>query len=190
MLERQYRMAQRIQAFSSNEFYEGKLRPATGAVAAQRIGDLDGVSADSLPKALQNPVAFIDVVGDREAHTDREEATRISELVERFVESGASPEDIGVIAPFRAQVATISRKTREDVTVDTVDRFQGSSKEVILVSFVASTPEDLDGPIFDDYRRLNVALTRAKKSLVLVGTREALEADPLYGRMVSWATRQ
>ncbi|MCH7659768.1 MAG: AAA family ATPase [Euryarchaeota archaeon] len=190
MLERQYRMAQRIQAFSSNEFYEGKLRPATGAVAAQQFVDLDGVSADSLPKALQNPVAFIDIAGDGEAHTDREEATRISELVERFVESGASPEDIGVIAPFRAQVATISRKTREDVTVDTVDRFQGSSKEVILVSFVASTPEDLDGPIFDDYRRLNVALTRAKKSLVLVGTREALEADPLYGRMVSWATRQ
>jgi DNA replication ATP-dependent helicase Dna2 len=189
MLERQYRMAQRIQAFSSNEFYDGELRPATGEVAAQRIGDLDGVSADTLSEELQNPVAFIEVAGDTSVHTDSEEAATISELVERFIESGVGSEKIGVIAPFRAQVATISREIREGVTVDTVDRFQGSSKEVILVSFVASTPCDLDGPIFEDYRRLNVALTRAKKALVLVGTREALEATSLYGRMVAWAGR-
>lgn len=189
MLERQYRMAQRIQAFSSNEFYDGELRPATGEVAAQRIGDLDGISAESLPNELQNPVAFIKVAGDGATYTDSEEAARIGDLVEEFVESGVSSEKIGVIAPFRAQVATISRAIHEGVAVDTVDRFQGSSKEVILVSFVASTPEDLDGPIFKDYRRLNVALTRAKKSLVLVGTPEALEADPLYARMVTWARR-
>lgn len=190
MLDRQYRMAQRIQAFSSNEFYDGELRPATGEIAAQRIRDLDGVSAETLPEELQNPVAFIEVSGDRAAHTDSEEATEIKELVERFVESGVAPEKIGVIAPFRAQVATISRQVREGVAVDTVDRFQGSSKEVILVSFVASTPDDLEGPIFEDHRRLNVALTRAKKSLVLVGAPTALEADPLYARMVAWASRR
>ncbi|MDL5361296.1 AAA domain-containing protein [Halalkalicoccus sp. NIPERK01] len=189
MLERQYRMAQRIQAFSSREFYDGKLRPATGAVAAQRIGDLEGVSADAIPEELHDPVAFVDCAGDDAAHTDAEETARIAELVERYVAAGVAHERIGVIAPFRAQVATISRAVREGVTVDTVDRFQGSSEEVILVSFVATTPADLEGPIFDDYRRLNVALTRAKKSLVLVGTRDALESDPLYGRMVDWASR-
>ncbi|ADJ15210.1 AAA domain-containing protein [Halalkalicoccus jeotgali] len=189
MLERQYRMAQRIQAFSSQEFYDGKLRPATGAVAAQRLTDLEGVSPGTLPEELRDPVAFIDVKGDDAAHTDTEEATRIAELVERYVEAGVPPEEIGVIAPFRAQVATITQTVREGVAVDTVDRFQGSSKEVILVSFVASTPADLEGPIFDDYRRLNVALTRAKKSLGLVGTRGALSADPLYGRMADWASR-
>lgn len=189
MLERQYRMAQRIQAFSSREFYDGKLRPATGEVAAQRITDLDGVTAESLPEDLQDPVAFVDCAGDAGAHTDGEEAARIAELVERFVEAGVTPGEIGVIAPFRAQVATVSQRVREGVAVDTVDRFQGSSKEVILVSFVATTPADLEGPIFDDYRRLNVALTRAKKSLVLVGTREALSADPLYASVVDWASR-
>jgi DNA replication ATP-dependent helicase Dna2 len=66
-----------------------------------------------------------------------------------------------------------------------VDRFQGSSKEVIVVSFVAT--EDLEGPIFEDYRRINVALTRAKKSLVLVGDAEALATDDVYGRMVEWS---
>jgi DNA replication ATP-dependent helicase Dna2 len=73
------------------------------------------------------------------------------------------------------------------VTVDTVDRFQGSSQEVILVSFVATG--SLDGPIFEDYRRLNVALTRAKRALVLVGDRSALETDPVYRRMVAWAEK-
>ena len=71
------------------------------------------------------------------------------------------------------------------VAVDTVDRFQGSSKEVIIVSFVATG--DLDSPIFDDYRRVNVALTRAKKALVLVGDEAALRSAPLYDRMVDWA---
>ena len=99
--------------------------------------------------------------------------------------SGVERGDIGVIAPFRAQVAEISRRVPDAVTVDTVDRFQGSSKEVILVSFVASG--DLDSPIFEDYRRVNVALTRAKRSLVLVGDADALATDDAYARMVEWA---
>jgi DNA replication ATP-dependent helicase Dna2 len=82
-------------------------------------------------------------------------------------------------------VAEISERT--DVTVDTVDRFQGSSKEVVLVSFVATGT--LDGPLFEDYRRINVALTRAKKSLVLVGDADALASDPFYARMLDWARR-
>ena len=94
-------------------------------------------------------------------------------------------EDVGVIAPFRAQVAEIGSRVPDGVTVDTVDRFQGSSREVIVVSFVASG--SLSGPIFEDERRLNVALSRAKKALVLVGDRDALSTVPLYARMVEWA---
>jgi DNA replication ATP-dependent helicase Dna2 len=47
----------------------------------------------------------------------------------------------------------------------------------------------MDGPIFDDYRRVNVALTRAKKALVLVGDRAALESEPFYARLLDWARR-
>jgi DNA replication ATP-dependent helicase Dna2 len=189
MLDRQYRMAQRIQSFSSREFYDGTLRPASGAVARQRIDDLEGVSLEALPEELRERVSFVEVEGDDERHTDANEADRIADLIERLLAAGVDPADVGVIAPFRAQVATIAGRVPEAVTVDTVDRFQGSSKEVVIVSLVATDPDDMEGPIFDDYRRVNVALTRAKKSLVLVGTADALRADELYGRIVDWADR-
>ncbi|WP_327052335.1 AAA domain-containing protein [Halomicrococcus gelatinilyticus] len=184
MLERQYRMAQRIQAFSSREFYDGALRPANGETAAQRLAALPGVDANSLG-GLADPVTFVDPAGETVGNTNPTEAERVREVVERFVEAGVDREDVGVIAPFRAQVAEISRRVPDAVTVDTVDRFQGSSKEVIVVSFVATG--DLDSPIFEDYRRVNVALTRAKKALVLVGDEAALRSRDLYDRMVDWA---
>nr|WP_254282816.1 AAA domain-containing protein [Halomicroarcula limicola] len=184
MLDRQYRMAQRIQAFASREFYDGQLRPATGEVAAQRIDDLPGVSLDSLPANLRDRVAFVDPDGSQVGNTNPDEADTVAEVVSAYREAGVPADDIGVIAPFRAQVAELDRRL-PDVAVDTVDRFQGSSKEVIVVSFVATGT--LDGPIFEDYRRINVALTRAKKSLVLVGDRDALAADDVYRRMVEWA---
>jgi DNA replication ATP-dependent helicase Dna2 len=182
MLDQQYRMTQRIQAFSSREFYGGALRPATGEVAGQRLADL-GVETDG---AVQDGVSFHDVKGTNDAHVDPEEAERVGDIVREYVDAGVAPEDVGVIAPFRAQVAEIGRRVPEGVAVDTVDRFQGSSKEVIVVSFVATG--DLDGPIFEDHRRVNVALTRAKKSLVLVGDENALRSEPLYDRMVDWAS--
>ncbi|QCC48880.1 AAA family ATPase [Halobellus limi] len=184
LLDRQYRMSQRIQAFSSREFYDGALRPANGAVAAQRLSDL-GVDEGALPPALGDPVAFVDPDGERVGNTNPTEADRVAEIVDAYVAAGVDPDDVGVIAPFRAQVAEIGRRT--DVTVDTVDRFQGSAKEVIVVSFVAT--DALDGPIFEDYRRINVALTRAKKALALVGDAEALSTEPFYERLLDWARR-
>jgi len=186
LLDRQYRMAQRIQAFPSAEFYDGALRPANAGVAGQRIGDL-GVDPGALPGDPADPVSFVHVDGDDADHTDAREADRVGEIVGAYVEAGVDPTDVGVIAPFRAQVAQISRRVPDEVTVDTVDRFQGSSEEVVVVSFVATG--SLDGPIFEDHRRLNVALTRAKKALVLVADEDALRTRPLYDRMVDWASR-
>jgi DNA replication ATP-dependent helicase Dna2 len=184
MLDRQYRMAQHIQAFASREFYDGALRPASGAVAGQRIDQLAGVSLDALPEHLRERVAFVDPDGAQTGNTNPAEADAVAEVVAAYREAGVPVEDIGVIAPFRAQVAELNRRI-QDVAVDTVDRFQGSSKEVIVVSFVATGA--LEGPIFEDYRRINVALTRAKKALVLVGDADALASDAVYGRMVEWA---
>ena len=182
LLDRQYRMAQRIQAFSSREFYDGALRPADGSVASQRLSDL-GVDESSLPDSLRDRVAFVDPDGERVGNTNPIEADRVADVVDSYLAAGVAPDDIGVIAPFRAQVAEIDRRT--EVTVDTVDRFQGSAEEVIVVSLVASG--SLDGPIFEDHRRVNVALTRARKALALVGDADALATDPFYARLLAWA---
>ncbi len=184
MLDRQYRMSQRIQAFASAEFYDGALRPASPEVAGQTLADL-GVEATNLPAELGGGVNLVDPDGLRDGNRNVREAERVAEIVDAYLEAGVDPEAVGVIAPFRAQVAEIGRRT--DVTVDTVDRFQGSSKEVIVVSFVATGA--LDGPIFEDHRRVNVALTRAKKDLTLVGDAEALGSEPFYARMLDWARR-
>ncbi|MFB6302879.1 MAG: AAA domain-containing protein [Haloferacaceae archaeon] len=184
-LDRQYRMNQRIQAFPSAEFYDGALRPATPEVAGRSLGDLDGVDPGALPAALRGDVSFLDPDGRQEGNANPAEADRVAEIVMAFRDAGVAAADIGVIAPFRAQVAEIDE--RVDVTVDTVDRFQGSSEEVIVVSFVATG--GLEGPLFEDYRRVNVALTRAKRALVLVGDAAALGSDPVYARMLDWARR-
>ncbi|MFA9517721.1 AAA domain-containing protein [Halopenitus sp. H-Gu1] len=184
MLDRQYRMSQRIQAFASAEFYDGRLRPATAGVATRTVSDLVADVTD-LPAALQADVTVIDPDGKRDGNRNVREAERVAEIVDAYLKAGVAPDDIGVIAPFRAQVAEIGRRT--DVTVDTVDRFQGSSKEIIVVSFVATG--DLEGPIFEDHRRVNVALTRAKRGLVLVGDERALASEPFYARMLAWADR-
>jgi len=187
MLDRQYRMNQRIQAFASTEFYDGQLRPATSSVASRTLDDLEGVSSEALPATLQDPVTFVGVEGDRSRYTDSKEAARIADLIVAYEDAGLERSDIGVIAPFRAQVSEISTHVPDDVAVDTVDRFQGSSQEVIIVSFTAT--DTLEGPIFEDYRRINVALTRPKRALVLVGDAQALASDPVYERMLAWARR-
>jgi DNA replication ATP-dependent helicase Dna2 len=185
MLDRQYRMSQRIQAFASQEFYDGQLRPATGDVASQQVGDLPGVDASALPAHLQDGVAFVDPDGAAAGNTNPAEAAAVADVVSAYAAAGVALDDVGVIAPYRAQVAEIDRRVPDRLTVDTVDRFQGSSKEVVVVSFVAT--DGLDSPLFEDYRRVNVALTRAKKALVLVGDAATLASDDTYRRMVEWA---
>jgi len=185
LLDTQYRMAQHIQSFASREFYDGQLRPATAEVAGRRIDDLQGVSLSDLPETLRERVTFLDPDGQAVGNTNPDEAAAVADVVGSYLDAGVQASDIGVIAPYRAQVATLGERVPDSVAVDTVDRFQGSSKEVIVVSFVATG--SLEGPIFEDYRRVNVALTRAKRALVLVGDETALSTDETYARLVDWA---
>jgi len=183
MLDRQYRMSQRIQAFASAEFYDGALRPATPKSRARPSATSastpptspTGSRAASTSTTRTGPATGTGTFGRPSASPDRRRLRR------RRRRSGRHRRH----RPVRAQVAEIGRRTA--VTVDTVDRFQGSSKEVIVVSLVATG--DLDGPIFEDHRRMNVALTRAKKQLTLVGDDDALASEPFYARMLEWAQR-
>lgn len=171
LLRKQYRMNEAIAAFPNEAFYDGDLETA-GTCREWTVDDLD-------------PLVGVDVVGEERRPThgtslyNEREADAVANQVERLLESGLDPDDVGVISAYRGQIGRIrGRVDRLDarntgrVTVDTVDSFQGGEREAIVVSFVRSNADGDSGFLtFPDEgpRRLNVALTRARKRLVLVG---------------------
>jgi DNA replication ATP-dependent helicase Dna2 len=196
MLEEQYRMNDAICAFPSQEWYGGRLRAgAEGVAGAQLHMDFAAVPAPLRPLLdPARPVVFVDVVpgtGDQR-NTSRAEACRVGELCAGLVAGGVEIDQIGVIAPYRAQVDLIRHTLRADglgaIAVDTVDRFQGTERAAMLLSLVGG-PGEL-GHLLRDERRLNVALTRARHKLILLGHAAQLQTDPLYARLLEYIASQ
>jgi DNA replication ATP-dependent helicase Dna2 len=152
LLDTQYRMHPQIMDVSNRLFYEGRLR--AGVTSEDRIP----------PEGA--PVVFIPVESERDGRSNIDEARVVADLVQGFVRDRAiPPHSIGVVSPFRAQVVLLRRMLNgSGVTVDTVERFQGGERDIMILSFVRSRGT---GFVFDD-RRLNVAITRARRKLVLV----------------------
>jgi len=185
MLTRQYRMNERVQAWPSRRYYEGRLQ-ADPSVAHRSL-DLDAASLDDLDAEMMRrldpdrPSVWVDV-GDGEvgnAHpAEAAEIARTAAALARSWPGGmdALPRDgIGVVAPFRAQCHAIRDALADAlgdaagrVEVDTVDRFQGREKEVMLVSLVRRQWCDF----VMDPRRLNVTLTRARSKVIVFGARD------------------
>jgi DNA replication ATP-dependent helicase Dna2 len=155
LLETQYRMHPEIMNVSNRLFYEGRLK--AGIKPADRTPP-DGPDGQ--------PVVFIPVESERDSRSNIGEARVVMELVRSLTgEHAIRPESIGVISPFRAQVVLLRQMlAATGVTVDTVERFQGGERDIMILSFVRSRGT---GFVFDD-RRLNVAITRARRKLVLV----------------------
>ncbi len=105
------------------------------------------------------------------------ELTRI--IVEGLAACGIAPTDIGVISPYRSQLSLIEKKLEklkmEGLEVSTVDKFQGRDKLVIVLSLVRSNSAHEVGDLLRDWRRVNVAFTRSKAKLILVGSAGTLE---------------
>ncbi len=176
LLRKQYRMNKEIAAFPNNAFYMGELETAENC-RDWTVGDL-------------KPIMGIDIAGDEQRQThgnslyNHEEAQAVTKQVKLLVQSGVDPGNIGVISAYSGQVGKIiSGVNRLDIEnptridVDTVDSFQGGEREAIIVSFVRSNDKGYSGFLeFPDEgpRRLNVALTRARKRLVLVGNWDTL----------------
>ncbi|CAJ1331100.1 unnamed protein product [Effrenium voratum] len=167
MLSIQYRMQPLISLWPSETFYKGRLR--------------DGIMADtarfrSLPW-LRQPIAFVDVAGQEElggtSYFNLRECNAVRETVARLLEE-LDPEDIGVICPYRSQVLRLKRDLC--VEVQSVDGFQGREKKVIIFSCVRAHNEPRGGIGFlSDFRRLNVAITRAQRALIVFGNRKTLQ---------------
>ncbi len=152
LLETQYRMHPGIMAVSNRLFYEGRLRSGIGL---RERDASDGA-----------PVVFIPVESQSDGRSNPDEARMVAGLVESFTrDRGIDPESIGVVSPFRAQVVLLRQMLAgSGITIDTVERFQGGERDIMILSFVRSRGT---GFVFDD-RRLNVAITRARRKLILV----------------------
>lgn len=111
------------------------------------------------------------------------ESLIIAQLVTVLVRAGVSPSSIGVVTFYRSQLALLKRDIKAhagsnaaaDVEMHTADKYQGRDKEVVLMSCVRSNEEDKVGELLRDWRRVNVAVTRARSKLVMVGSRNTLE---------------
>ncbi|MEM7456187.1 MAG: AAA domain-containing protein [Planctomycetota bacterium] len=195
LLTEQYRMNTQIMDFSSSEFYEGRL-VANETVADHLLSGLTGIASSDL---TENPVQFIDTAGagwDEELEPDgesrlnpREAEFAIYKSVQ-LIEAGLSPKDIAIIAPYAAQVRLLRTLSRENmllsgIEIDTVDGFQGREKEAILISTVRSNPNGEIG-FLGDRRRMNVALTRAKRKLIVTGDSATLGNHEFYTRMLEY----
>jgi len=104
------------------------------------------------------------------------EATLCIQLVESLLTVGIKAEDIGVMTHYRSQLSRLKDGLRHhsDVEMHTTDRFQGRDKEVIILSLVRSNEQHSIGELLKDWRRINVAFTRAKTKLLVIGSRETL----------------
>jgi superfamily I DNA and/or RNA helicase len=192
LLNVQYRMHEQIMEFSSQQLYDGRLVPDP-SVREHRLCDLVGVTDCPITRT---PVEFYDSAGaswDEElepnglSKRNRHEAKLVLKKVSDLLEAGVEPQSIGVIAPYAAQVrwlrdATSQRAPREQwrhIEIDTVDGFQGREKEAIVISLVRSNSSQEIG-FLADRRRMNVALTRARRKLIVVGDSATLGVDPFY----------
>jgi superfamily I DNA and/or RNA helicase len=199
MLDVQYRMHREIMDFSSSQFYEGKLI-AHDSVREHLLSDIQSVVATEL---TQGPVTFIDTAGagwdeqlepEGESRFNPREAELTVTKVIQLCEAGLSPADIAVIAPYAAQVRWLKDlfRTAEFDTagleVDTVDGFQGREKEAVVISTVRSNATGEIG-FLGDRRRMNVALTRARRKLIVIGDSATLGGNEFFAAMLAYFER-
>lgn len=190
LLSVQYRMHEDIMRFSSDVFYEGQLQ-ADEAVRTALLADLPHVQAGTLTTSA---IHFIDTAGasyDEEPEPDGEsrmnplEAELVVKKVNELLAQGVAAEQVAVISPYSAQVKLLRQKLNQTLEIDSVDGFQGREKDVIVVSLVRSNPEGEVG-FLADTRRMNVALTRAKRKLVVIGDSATITAHPFYEKLVKY----
>ena len=192
LLMRQYRMHETIMQFSSQQFYDGKVI-ADPSVAHHTLAELLAESSES---DLASPAKFIDTAGtgwDEEMEPDGESRRNPSEAqfvwakAKQLLERGLPGKDLAIIAPYAGQVRLLRSlgERHRQVEIDTVDGFQGREKEVILISLVRSNTMGEIG-FLADRRRMNVALTRARRKLIVVGNSATLGSHPFYSAMLEY----
>ena len=193
LLKVQYRMNEQIMHFSSDYFYHGEVETAP-EVSHRGILDYDV------------PMMWIDTadvdgkeefVGESFGRINRAEAELTLHTLELYFQKIGKQRildesiDVGIISPYRAQVQLLRkmirareffRPYRHLISVNTVDGFQGQERDVVLISLVRSN-EGGDIGFLRDLRRMNVAITRARMKLIILGSAQTMTSHPFYGRL-------
>lgn len=196
-LVHQYRMHRDVAHFINTNHYEGRLQEVLPEQNAP-IGLFNFESDDLYEKALSTSrVIFIPTqiqrnhnkINDFEASI----AMKLAKTIKRvYSEKFDSEKTLGIITPYRAQIANIKTKNQDkelgEISIDTVERFQGSEREVIIISFAVKNERQLSFmQSFDNNgvdRKLNVALSRAKKHLIILGCEEVLVMNPNLKKLI------
>lgn len=196
LLKMQYRMNEQIMKFSSEWFYHGMVESAP-TVSYRGILDYD------------TPMMWIDTaecdgkeefVGENFGRINRAEAELTLQTLQQYLEKIGKQRildesiDVGIISPYRAQVQLLRKELRKReffrpyrhlLTVNTVDGFQGQERDIILISLVRSN-DGGDIGFLRDLRRMNVAITRARMKLIILGSSETMTSHPFYKKLYEY----
>lgn len=195
LLQEQYRMHEHIMSYSSQVFYQKQLR-AHISVATHSLFPGD------------SPLAFVDTAGcgfdeklDGTSSTNPEEAALLLKHLTHVVGSLTpyyTPENfpsIAIISPYKQQLSVLNEQLLHSpdiqpylskISVNTVDGFQGQERDIVYISMTRSNPQG-DIGFLSDIRRMNVAMTRARKKLVVVGDSATLASLPFYADFITYA---
>ncbi|XP_065216134.1 regulator of nonsense transcripts 1-like isoform X2 [Planococcus citri] len=193
LLKVQYRMHPELSRFPSNFFYDGFLQ--NGVCAGQK--KLPEVKfpwpVPDKPMMFYVALGTEEIAGSGTSYLNRAEASSVEKIVTRFLRCGVKPEQIGIITPYEGQRAhlvqcmqyqgEINPRLYQQIEVASVDAFQGREKDIIIVSCVRSNDHHGIG-FLNDPRRLNVALTRAKYGLIVVGNPKVLSKQPIWNHLL------
>ncbi|RYU95842.1 AAA domain-containing protein [Emticicia agri] len=195
LLEEQYRMNEQIMGFSSKIFYENRLK-AHASVAKHLLFDND------------TPIAFIDTAGcsfdeklEGTSTTNPEEAVFLFKHLNLLVyelKKHYKPENfptMAIISPYKEQINLLQSALAQSpdlqdylakISVNTIDSFQGQERDIVYISMTRSNSEGNIG-FLADIRRMNVAMTRARKKLVIIGDSATLASFPFYADFIAYA---
>ena len=199
LLKIQYRMNEEIMKFSSDWFYHGLLTSAP-EVKYRSILDFD------------TPIIWINTedmdcneefVGESFGRINKTEATLCIEELKKYINKIGKERlleeriDFGLISPYKAQVQYLRQLIKKDaffkpfrhlVTINTVDGFQGQERDVILISLVRANEDGQIG-FLNDLRRMNVAITRARMKLIILGDASTLTKHPFYNKLYEYINK-
>lgn len=198
-LQVQYRMHPALSAFPSNLFYEGSLQ--NGVTTTERTKK----NLDFPWPQPDKPMFFYVTTGQEEisssgtSYLNRTEAANVEKIVTKFIKAGVKPDQIGIITPYEGQRAYLVQcmqisgsfhgKLYQEIEVASVDAFQGREKDYIVLSCVRANEHQGIG-FLNDPRRLNVALTRAKFGIIIVGNPKVLSKQVLWNHLLNYYKEQ